>query len=90
MTPPASITESPSGHDRVGRLFGLTAFLLGVSLPVSNPLMNLAFGLVLLCALWRWDLRNVNALIKHPLVWLPALMFALLAFSLFTAPCLWR
>lgn len=68
MTPPASITESPSGHYRVGRLFGLTAFILGVSLPVSNPLMNLALGLVLLCVLWQWDLQNVKALIKHPLV----------------------
>jgi len=86
MTPPASITESPSGHDRVGRLFGLTAFLLGVSLPVSNPLMNLALGLVLLCVLWRGDLQNVKALIKLPLVWLPALMFMLLAFSLFIQP----
>lgn len=86
MTPPASITESPSGHYRVGRLFGLTAFLLGVSLPVSNPLMNLALGLVLLCVLWRGDLQNVKALIKLPLVWLPALMFMLLAFSLFIQP----
>jgi len=86
MTPTASITESTSGHYRVGRLFGLTAFLLGVSLPVSNPLMNLDFVLVLLCALWRWDLQNVKALIKHPLVWLPALMFTLLSFSLFIQP----
>lgn len=86
MTLPASVIESQSGHDRVGRLFGLTAFLLGVSLPVSNPLMNLGFVLVLLCALWRWDLRNVKALIKHPLVWLPALMFTLLALSLFIQP----
>src|SRR5476651_1515644 len=86
MTLPASVIESQSGHDRVGRLFGLTAFLLGVSLPVSNPLMNLAFGLVLLCVLWQGDQQNVKALIKHPLVWLPALMFTLLAFSLFIQP----
>ncbi|AZP43898.1 O-antigen ligase family protein [Rahnella aquatilis] len=86
MTPSASITESPSGHYRVGRLFGLTAFLLGVSLPFSNPLMNLALGLVLLCVLWRGDLQNVKALIKLPLVWLPALMFMLLAFSPFIQP----
>ncbi|MFS7380709.1 O-antigen ligase family protein [Rahnella inusitata] len=48
--------------------------------------MNLALGLVLLCVLWREDLQNVKELIKHRLVWLPALMFALLAFSLFIQP----
>ncbi|CAI1094617.1 O-antigen ligase family protein [Serratia proteamaculans] len=66
------------------RLFAFTAFLLGASLPTSNPLMNIALGLALVCLLWRRDTRQIGALASHPLVWLPALMFALLALSLLT------
>ncbi|MGQ6547531.1 O-antigen ligase family protein [Serratia sp. JSRIV001] len=64
--------------------FGLTAFLLGVSLPTSNALMNIALGMVVVCLLWQRDYRYVLPLLKQPLVWLPALMFALLALSLLT------
>ncbi|CAI2428181.1 MULTISPECIES: O-antigen ligase family protein [Serratia] len=66
------------------RLFAFTAFLLGVSLPTSNPLMNTSLGLVVICLLWLRDIRQWAALAGHPLVWLPALMFALLALSLLT------
>ncbi|VXC72735.1 O-antigen biosynthesis protein [Enterobacterales bacterium 8AC] len=66
------------------RWFGLTALLLGLSLPTSNALMNVALGAVMLCLLCQWDGRHVIPLLKHPLVWLPALMFALLALSLLT------
>lgn len=66
------------------RLFAFTAFLLGMSLPTSNLLMNIALGLALVCLLWRRDTRQIGPLISHPLVWLPALMFALLALSLLT------
>ncbi|MDU4306823.1 MAG: O-antigen ligase family protein [Serratia marcescens] len=66
------------------RLFAFTAFLLGVSLPTSNPLMNISLGLVVICILWQRDIRPLVALAGHPLVWLPALMFALLALSLLT------
>ncbi|MGO2143635.1 MAG: O-antigen ligase family protein [Serratia bockelmannii] len=66
------------------RLFAFTAFLLGASLPTSNPLMNVALGLVAVCLLWRRDVRPLATLAPHPLVWLPALMFALLALSLLT------
>ncbi|WP_426509487.1 O-antigen ligase family protein [Serratia proteamaculans] len=66
------------------RLFAFTAFLLGASLPTSNLLMNIALGLALVCLFWRRDTRQVAALASHPLVWLPALMFVLLAFSLLT------
>lgn len=66
------------------RLFAFTAFLLGVSLPTSNPLMNISLGLVAICLLWQRDIRQCAALACHPLVWLPALMFALLALSLLT------
>ncbi|CAI1115985.1 O-antigen ligase family protein [Serratia proteamaculans] len=66
------------------RLFAFTAFLLGASLPTSNLLMNIALGLALVCLLWRRDTRQLAALASHPLVWLPALMFVLLALSLLT------
>ncbi|HHQ6559261.1 TPA: O-antigen ligase family protein [Serratia fonticola] len=66
------------------RLFAFTAFLLGASLPTSNPLMNIALGLALVCLLWRHDTRQIGVLASQPLVWLPALMFMLLALSLLT------
>ncbi|WP_114191640.1 O-antigen ligase family protein [Edaphovirga cremea] len=66
------------------RLFSFTAFLLGVSLPTSNALMNTALVLALVCLLWQRDFRHVMPLLRQPLVWLPALMFALLAVSLLT------
>ncbi|MBP0995653.1 O-antigen ligase family protein [Serratia fonticola] len=66
------------------RLFGFTAFLLGVSLPTSNALMNASLVLAAICLLWQRDFRHLMPLLKQPLVWLPALMFALLAASLLT------
>lgn len=66
------------------RLFAFTALLLGASLPTSNFLMNVALGLAVVCLLWQRDGRQWRALAVHPLVWLPALMFALLALSLLT------
>lgn len=64
------------------RWFSVTAFLLGASLPTSNALMNTSLGLVVVCLLWRRDFRQVMSLLRQPLVWLPALMFVLLAVSL--------
>ncbi|CAM3936010.1 O-antigen ligase family protein [Serratia silvae] len=66
------------------RLFGFTAFLLGASLPTSNALMNTSLVLAAICLLWQRDFRYLIPLLKQPLVWLPALMFALLAVSLLT------
>lgn len=66
------------------RLFAFTALLLGASLSTSNFLMNVALGLAVVCLLWQRDCRQWKALAAHPLVWLPALMFALLALSLLT------
>jgi O-antigen ligase len=66
------------------RLFGFTAFLLGASLPTSNALMNASLVLAAICLLWQRDFRHLIPLLKQPLVWLPALMFALLAASLLT------
>lgn len=67
------------------RLFSVVAFLLGLSLPTSNALMNITLGMVVVCLLWQRDCRYVVPLLKHPLVWLPALMFALLALSLLSS-----
>ncbi|MGF6189725.1 O-antigen ligase family protein [Serratia sp. 2723] len=66
------------------RLFGFTAFLLGVSLPTSNALMNTSLALAAICLLWQRDFRHLMPLLRQPLVWLPALMFVLLAISLLT------
>ncbi|WP_411754123.1 O-antigen ligase family protein [Serratia sp. (in: enterobacteria)] len=66
------------------RLFGFTAFLLGLSLPTSNALMNASLVLAAICLLWQRDFRHLMPLLRQPLVWLPALMFALLAASLLT------
>lgn len=66
------------------RLFSFTAFLLGVAFPTSNALMNTALGLAAVCLVWQRDFRYVMPFLRQPLVWLPALMFALLAISLLT------
>lgn len=78
-----SVPASPAPLSRQ-RLFALTALLLGASLPTSNFLMNVALGLVLVCLLWQRDGRQWQAVARQPLVWLPALIFALLALSLLT------
>lgn len=76
--PANPLAKSP----HITTLFSFTAFLLGVALPVSNQLMNLSLVIVLLCLLWQRDVRHLQRLAMHPLVWLPALMFAFLALSL--------
>ncbi|MGP3145437.1 O-antigen ligase family protein, partial [Serratia bockelmannii] len=46
--------------------------------------MNISLGLVVICLLWQRDIRQWAALACQSLVWLPALMFTLLALSLLT------
>ncbi|WP_127957000.1 O-antigen ligase family protein [Serratia microhaemolytica] len=65
-------------------LLSTTAFLLGFSFPTSNFLMNLSLGMVVICLLWKPDFGYLLPLLRHPLVWLPAVMFMLLALSLLT------
>ncbi|AHG20381.1 O-antigen biosynthesis protein [Chania multitudinisentens RB-25] len=79
-----NLSSAPAFTPSRFRLFSFTAFLLGVSLPTSNALMNTMLGLALVCLLWHRDTRHIKSLLKQPLVWLPALMFALLAISLLT------
>ncbi|WP_233961598.1 O-antigen ligase family protein [Pectobacterium versatile] len=62
----------------------ITAFLLGLSLPLSNQLLKVALILALICVLRYRDMKYFRQLITHPMVILPALMVGLLALSLLT------
>ncbi|AHM74469.2 O-antigen ligase family protein [Yersinia hibernica] len=73
---------SPPAHRYVGMLSCATAFLLGIGLPTSNFIMNLSMVLAVVCLLLSRDTRYVKELAKKPLIWLPAVMFLLLAVSL--------
>ncbi|MBF7954797.1 O-antigen ligase family protein [Rahnella victoriana] len=86
MIPPVPAVASSTARRYLTRPDNAAAFMLGVSLPVSNALMHLALGSILLCVLWQRDGKNLRRLIRHPLVWLPALMFTLLACSVFLQP----
>jgi O-antigen ligase len=86
MIPPVPAVASSTARRHLIRPDNAAAFMLGVSLPVSNALMHLALGSILLCVLWQRDGKNLRRLIRHPLVWLPALMFTLLACSVFLQP----
>lgn len=82
MISSATLPDSPPTHRYVGMLSCATAFLLGIGLPTSNFIMNLSMVLAVICLLLSRDTRYVKALAKNPLIWLPALMFLLLAVSL--------
>lgn len=86
MIPPVPAVASSTARRHLTRPDNAAAFMLGVSLPVSNALMHLALGSILLCVLWQRDGKNLRRLIRHPLVWVPALMFTLLACSVFLQP----
>ncbi|WP_095925061.1 O-antigen ligase family protein [Rahnella victoriana] len=86
MIPPVPAVASSTARRYLTRPDNAAAFMLGVSLLVSNALMHLALGSILLCVLWQRDGKNLRRLIRHPLVWLPALMFTLLACSVFLQP----
>lgn len=82
MISPATLPGSPPAHRYVGMLSCATAFLLGIGLPTSNFIMNLSMVLAVVCLLLSRDTRYVKELAKKPLIWLPAVMFLLLAVSL--------
>lgn len=82
MISPATLPGSPPVHRYVGILSCATAFLLGIGLPTSNFIMNLSMVLAVVCLLLSRDTRYVKELAKKPLIWLPAVMFLLLAVSL--------
>jgi len=60
----------------------IIAFLLGLALPTSTFLTNCILVLVFICVLLKSNSHYTKALFQHPLIWLPAIMFFLLAFSL--------
>lgn len=62
----------------------IIAFLLGVAIPVSNPLMNVSLCLIFICIFSRKNFSFTSSLIINPLIYLPAIMFFLLALSLIT------
>ncbi|WP_283161698.1 O-antigen ligase family protein [Yersinia intermedia] len=84
MISPAStsLLGSAPVHRYVGMFSCATAFLLGIGLPTSNFIMNLSMVLAVICLLLSRDTRYVKTLAKNPLIWLPAIMFMLLAVSL--------
>lgn len=62
--------------------FNAIAFSLGLSIPTSNTIMNLSVAAIVLCGLWKFDFRVVMSLLRDPMVWLPVLIFTMLAISL--------
>jgi O-antigen ligase len=84
MISPAStsLPGSPPMHRYVGIFSCATAFLLGIGLPTSNFIMNLSLVLAVICLLLSRDTRYIKVLAKKPLIWLPVIMFILLAVSL--------
>lgn len=82
MISSAALPGSPPAHRYIGMFSCATAFLLGIGLPTSNFIMNLSMVLAVICLLLSRDTRYVKVLVKNPLIWLPALMFLLLAISL--------
>jgi O-antigen ligase len=63
-------------------LCGISALLLGISLPISSALINISLVLILICLVMNRKELQFKPLLTDPLVYLPAAMFALLALSL--------
>ncbi|MEA9444191.1 O-antigen ligase family protein [Candidatus Fukatsuia symbiotica] len=81
-----SFTFFTNCHSAATRYLGMlpcmAAFLLGLALPTSTFLVNFALVLALICVLLKSNSHHMKVLAQHPLIWLPAIMFLLLAFSL--------
>ncbi|CNE74101.1 putative O-antigen biosynthesis protein [Yersinia nurmii] len=65
-----------------GLLAGFAAFLLGVALPTATSFVNIALVLIIICLIIQRDRLQFKALATNPIVYLPAVMFLLLAASL--------
>ncbi|WP_156168523.1 O-antigen polysaccharide ligase WaaL-ps [Yersinia pekkanenii] len=63
-------------------LGGMAALLLGISLPTSSSLINISLVLILICLIVNRNSLQFKPLLTNPLIYLPAVMFALLALSL--------
>ncbi|WP_145538156.1 O-antigen polysaccharide ligase WaaL-ps [Yersinia kristensenii] len=82
ITPTTSAPGTSPASLRSEILSGFAALLLGIALPTSNPLINIALVLILISLIINRKSLQLKPLLTNPLVYLPAAMFALLALSL--------
>ncbi|WP_145529403.1 O-antigen polysaccharide ligase WaaL-ps [Yersinia alsatica] len=82
ITPSTSSPVTAPANRRSEMLSGITALLLGISLPSSSSLINISLVLVLICLIINRKSLQFKPLLMNPLIYLPAAMFALLALSL--------
>lgn len=82
IIPSTSSPVTAPANRRSDMLNGVTALLLGISLPSSSSLINISLVLVLICLVINRKSLQFKPLLTNPLVYLPAVMFALLALSL--------
>lgn len=83
MTIPSTLSSATyPANRRTELLSSAAALLLGISLPTSNPLINISLVLILISLIVNYKTLHFKPLLTNPLVYLPAAMFALLALSL--------
>lgn len=71
----------PVNH-RSEMLSRFAALLLGIGLATNNQLMNISLVLIVISLIINRKSLNIKSFLTSPLVYLPAVMFALLALSL--------
>ncbi|CNB66033.1 putative O-antigen biosynthesis protein [Yersinia ruckeri] len=77
-TSPDTLTTNRLSH----LLAGLAAFLLGIALPTATALVNISLVLIVICLIIQRDRLQIKALVTNPIIYLPVVMFLLLAASL--------
>ncbi len=77
-----NLSEETPKKSYLDYLFIFVAFLMGISVNVTPAWLNISMGLAVLCVLLKHDFTKIKAVLKQPLVWLPALLFFMLALSL--------
>lgn len=81
-----SVTPNNLTLAKITNIFPLiTAFLLGLSLPTSIALLNIVCLFIILSIIFNYKIfiATFVATLKHPICYLPLLMFALLVISLY-------
>lgn len=81
-----SVTQNNLTLVKITTIFPLiTAFLLGLSLPTSIALLNAVCLMIILSLIFNYKVFTTTfvATLKHPICYLPLLMFALLVISLY-------
>lgn len=82
ITPSTSAPGISPANLRSDMLSSIAALLLGIALPTSNPLINISLVLILISLVIHRKSLQLKPLLTNPLVYLPAIMFILLALSL--------